>query len=54
MDRRNTTRMTCTCGGYWFPLRQGSLFCWNRTNSMQRYPRDPDIVDRDYGSLAAT
>ncbi|MEM5325210.1 hypothetical protein VSR34_01180 [Paraburkholderia sp. JHI2823] len=53
MNRRNTTRMTCTCAGYWFPHRQGSLFCWSRADGTQRYPGDPDFADRNYDCLAA-
>lgn len=53
MNRRNTTRMTCTCAGYWFPHRQGSLFCWSRADGTQRYPGDPDFADRNYDGLAA-
>jgi hypothetical protein len=53
MSKRNTTRMTCTCAGSWFPHRHGSLFCWGRADGAQRYPGDPDFADRNCDGLAA-
>lgn len=52
MNRRDTTRVTCTCSGYWFPHRQGSLFCWQRADGTQRYPGDPDFADREFDGFA--
>ncbi|WP_167760338.1 hypothetical protein [Paraburkholderia pallida] len=53
MNRRNTTHMACTCAGYWFPHRHGSLFCWNRADGSQRYPGDPNFAYCNYDGLAA-
>lgn len=48
MNRRNTTLACCSCAGYWFPHRRGSLFCWHRADGTNRYPGDPDFADRNY------
>ena len=47
MMKRNTRAMACTCAGYWFWHRRGSLYCWHRADGSSRYPGDPDFRDRD-------
>jgi hypothetical protein len=53
MTKRNTRAMGCTCAGYHFMHRRGSLFCWHRADGSDRYPGDPDFADRNYDGLAA-
>ena len=47
MNRRDTRGMACTCAGYWFIHRRGSLFCWYRPDGSGRYPGDADFYHRD-------
>lgn len=47
MMKRNTHAMACTCSGYWFWHRRGSLYCWYRADGSDRYPGDPDFADRN-------
>lgn len=46
MMKRDTRAMACTCAGYWFWHRQGSLFCWKRADGSDRFPGDADFRDR--------
>lgn len=48
MMKRNTRAMACTCSGYWFWHRRGSLFCWHRADGTVRSPGDPDFADRNW------
>lgn len=43
---RGTRAMGCTCAGYWFTHRRGSLFCWYRSDGSDRLPGDPDFKSR--------
>lgn len=47
MNARDTSKTSCTCAGYWFPHRKGSLFCWYRDDGSDRYPGDSDFMDRN-------
>ncbi|HDR8962511.1 TPA: hypothetical protein QDB13_000060 [Burkholderia vietnamiensis] len=47
MQKRNTRLMACTCAGYWFWHRRGSLYCWHRADGSIRSPGDPDFADRN-------
>lgn len=42
---QNRRQITCTCGGYWFPHRMGSPYCWRRKDGTERFPGDPDFKD---------
>ena len=47
MQYRNTSPrrggLGCTCGGYWFTHRRGSLRCWYRRDGTWRQPGDADF-----------
>lgn len=47
MQNRNTSKMACTCGGYHFWHRMGSLYCWKRKDGTERLPGDEDFWDRN-------
>ena len=46
MMNRWKIQKTCLCGGYWFPHRRGSLYCWNRQDGTKRKIGDNDFKDR--------
>lgn len=48
MMKRNTRRMACTCGGYHFWHRIGSLYCHHRADGSVRLPGDADFNDRNF------
>lgn len=49
MMRRDTgvKGQGCTCGGYWFTHRRGSLFCYFGADGWPRGPGDEDFKTRD-------
>lgn len=47
MMNRNTRGMACTCAGYWFWHRRGSLYCWHRADGSTREYGDADFADRN-------
>lgn len=47
MNSRDTSKTVCTCEGYHFWHRMGSLYCWKRKDGSDRYVGDPDFWTRD-------
>lgn len=47
MNNRDTSKTVCTCAGYHFWHRMGSLYCWHRKDKTERFPGDPDFWDRN-------
>lgn len=47
MMKRDTHGQACTCAGYWFWHRRGSLYCWYRKDGSDRLPGDVDFADRN-------
>lgn len=52
MQKRNTHATACTCAGYWFWHRRGSLYCWKRADGTDRLPGDSDFNDRNMEKAA--
>jgi hypothetical protein len=48
MQNRWRTYRTCLCNGYWFPHRQGSLYCYHRADGQVRQFGEPDFKDREF------
>lgn len=48
MMKRNTHAQACTCGGYHFWHRMGSLHCYYRADGTTRQPGDADFHDRNF------